>query len=284
MTVPLTVAVCSNRLGLLPAALDRLPGLLGPDDHLVVVVDTAADATTQRRLAQTADRRRTVFFNGATIGLSYSRNLALKEAPTRHVVFVDDDIVPTTAAIEHLRSTLADGAHVAGTRITADLQGRRTPWWLTAGQLHYLGSHHPDLPASIWGGCFALDRDHARLLGLDFDSRLGRVGNNLASAEDTTLVRRLTALGATTAVLHDTQVRHLIPAHRLRPGYLLRRAYWQGRSEVRRRTARAGLHKEWRRNRSGGPGTRPAVLALLYTAAVLTGIGRELLEPARSHS
>ncbi|MCG6497023.1 glycosyltransferase family 2 protein [Kitasatospora sp. A2-31] len=283
MTVPLTVAVCSNRPDLLLAALDRLPGVLGTDDHLVVVVDTAADAATQRRLTVPADRR-TVLFNGATIGLSYSRNLALKEAPTRHVVFVDDDIVPTTDAVEDLRAALADGAHVAGTRITADLQGRRTPWWLTTGQLHYLGSHHPDLPASIWGGCFALDRDHARLLGLDFDSRLGRVGTNLASAEDTTLVRRLATLGATTAVLHDTQVRHLIPVHRLRPGYLLRRAYWQGRSEVRRGTARAGLHKEWRRNRSGGPGGRPAVLAVLYTAAVLTGIGRELLDPARRRS
>ncbi|QKW20586.1 glycosyltransferase family 2 protein [Kitasatospora sp. NA04385] len=281
MTVPLTVAVCSNRPNLLLAALDRLTGLLGLDDHLLVVVDAAADAATQRRLAETADRRCTIFFNGATIGLSYSRNLALKEAPTQHVVFVDDDIVPTTDAIEHLRTALGDGAHVAGTRITADLQGRRTPRWLTAGQLHYLGSHHPDLPASIWGGCFALDRDHARLLGLDFDSRLGRVGTNLASAEDTTLVRQLTALGATTTVLHDTQVRHLIPAHRLRPDYLLRRAYWQGRSEVRRRAARAGLHKEWRRNRSGGPGARPTALALLYTAAVLAGIGRELLDPAQ---
>ncbi|WP_441245237.1 glycosyltransferase family 2 protein [Kitasatospora sp. McL0602] len=282
MTAPLTVAVCSNRTGLLLAALDRLPCVLGPDDHLLVVVDTTADTTTRRRLAAPADRR-TVLFNGATIGLSYSRNLALKEAPTRHVVFVDDDIVPTAAAIESLRTALADGAHVAGTRITADLQGRRTPWWLTAGQLHYLGSHHPDLPASIWGGCFALDRDHTRLLGLDFDSRLGRVGTNLASAEDTTLVRRLAAHGATTAVLHDTPVRHLIPAHRLRPGYLLRRAYWQGRSEVRRHTARAGLRKEWRRNRSSGPGTRPAVLAALYTGAVLTGIGRELLDQARRH-
>ncbi|WP_282697759.1 glycosyltransferase [Streptomyces sp. CC208A] len=281
MSVPLTVALCSNRPGLLLSALDRLSGVLGPDDHLVVVVDTAADAATQRRLAESADRRRTVFFNGATIGLSYSRNLALKEAPTRHVVFVDDDVVPTAAAVEDLRTALTDGAHVAGTRITADLQGRRTPWWLTAGQLHYLGSHHPDLPASIWGGCFALDRDHARLLGIDFDSRLGRVGTNLASAEDTTLVRRLAALGAATAVLHDTQVRHLIPAHRLRPGYLLRRAYWQGRSEVRRRTARSGLHKEWRRNRSSGVGARPVVLAVLYTAAVLTGIGRELLDQAR---
>ncbi|MFJ7279797.1 glycosyltransferase family 2 protein [Kitasatospora sp. NPDC098663] len=280
MTTALTVALCSNRPTLLLTALDRLPGVLGPNDHLVVVVDTAADAASQQRLAGPADRR-TVLFNGATIGLSYSRNLALKEAPTRHVVFVDDDIVPTTEAIEHLRAALSDGAQVAGTRITADLQGRRTPWWLTAGQLHYLGSHHPDLPASIWGGCFALDRDHARLLGVDFDSRLGRVGTNLASAEDTTLVRRLAQLGAATAVLHDTQVRHLIPAHRLRPGYLLRRAYWQGRSEVRRRTAGSGLLKEWGRNRSGGPGLLPAALAVLYTAAVLAGTVRELLHRPR---
>ncbi|MCX5397189.1 glycosyltransferase [Streptomyces sp. NBC_00102] len=283
MTQPLTVAMCSNRPGQLLAALDRLPDVLGPDDRLLVVVDTAVPATIRQQLTQPVGRR-TVLFNGATVGLSCSRNLALKEAPTRHVVFVDDDIVVTAAAVENLRTALTGGAHVVGTRITADLQARRMPWWLTAGQLHYLGSHHPDLPASIWGGCFALDRDHARLLGIDFDSRLGRVGTNLASAEDTTLVRQLAALGATTAVLHTTEVHHLIPAPRLRPGYLLRRAYWQGRSEVRRGTAASGLRKEWARNRSGGPAARPAALALLYTAAVLTGIGRELLDQARRRS
>ncbi|MFJ7275474.1 glycosyltransferase family 2 protein [Kitasatospora sp. NPDC098663] len=280
MSVPLTLAMCSNRPDLLLTALDRLHGILGPDDHLLVVVDTAADAATRRRLTQPSNRR-TVHFNGTTIGLSHSRNLALKEAPTRYVVFVDDDIAPTATAVDNLRTALTGGAHVAGTRITADLQGHRTPRWLTAGQLHYLGSHHPDLPASIWGGCFALDRDHLHLLGIDFDSRLGRVGTNLVSAEDTTLVRQLAALGATTAVLHTTQVHHLIPAHRLRPSYLLRRAYWQGRSEVRRGTTASGLHKEWTRNRSGGRGARPAALALLYTAAVLTGIGHELLNQTR---
>lgn len=276
MTTALTVAVCSNRPLLLLAALDRLTNVLGPDDHLLVVVDTVVDLSTHRRFTEAADGR-TVVFNRATMGLSYSRNLALKEATTRHVIFVDDDIVPTTDVLEDLRVALASGAQVVGTRITADLQGCRRPWWLTAGQLHYLGSHHPGLPASIWGGCFALDRDHARLLDVDFDSRLGRVGTNLASAEDTTLVHRLAQRGATTVVLHNTQVRHLIPAHRLRPGYLLRRAYWQGRSEVRRRTARSGLRKEWTRNRSGGPGLRPAVLAVLYTGAALVGIGCELI-------
>ncbi|MEV7925422.1 glycosyltransferase [Kitasatospora sp. NPDC088779] len=280
MTLPLTLAVCSNRPRQLRAALLRFGHLLGPDDQLLAVVDTTVDAATAHSLAQTTPRA-ALLFNRATVGLSYSRNLALKEAPTRHVVFLDDDIVPAASAVEDLRAALEAGAHVAGTRITADLQGRRAPWWLTDGQLHYLGSHHPARPASIWGGCFAVDRDHARLLGIDFDSRLGRVGTNLASAEDTTLVRQLAALGATTTVLHDTQVHHLIPTRRLRVGYLLRRAYWQGRSEVRRGTVATGLHKEWARNRSGGRGLRPAVLAALYTSAVLTGIGHELLDQAR---
>ncbi|MFE3874105.1 glycosyltransferase family 2 protein [Kitasatospora sp. NPDC059146] len=283
MTLPLTLAVCSNRPRQLRAALLRLDHVLGPDDRLLAVVDTAVDAATAHSLTQTTTRA-ALLFNRATIGLSYSRNLVLKEAPTRHVVFLDDDIVPTVAAIDDLRVELEAGAHVAGTRITADLQGRRAPWWLTNGQLHYLGSHHPARPASIWGGCFALDRDHARLLGVAFDDHLGRVGTSLASAEDTTFVRRLAALGATATVLDTTQVHHLIPAQRLRPGYLTRRAYWQGRSEVRRGTARGGLHKEWNRNRSGGRGVRSAALALLYTTAVLTGIGRELLDQAGRHS
>ncbi|MGW2397146.1 glycosyltransferase family 2 protein [Kitasatospora sp. NPDC001664] len=272
---PLTLAMCSNRASLLPAAAERLRRLLGPDDQLLLVVDTAADQRIHRLLGPAArDERARVLFNGRNIGLSYSRNLAMKEAVTRHLLFLDDDIVATRAAIEHVRAALAVGAHVVGTRITADLQGRRAPGFLTDGQLHYLGSHHPDLPASIWGGCFALDLDHARLLGVGFDEHLGRTGHTLSSAEDTTLVRQLVARGATDTVLDYVEVRHLIPADRLRLRYLLRRAYWQGRSEVRRRTAAQGLAKEWKRNRSVG---RPA-LALLYTGAVLVGELHEVLD------
>ncbi|WP_431681195.1 glycosyltransferase family 2 protein [Kitasatospora sp. KL5] len=281
MTVPLTVAMCSNRPALLHAAIDRLRALLGPEDHLLVIVDTAVRADTTRRLVQAAtDQQITALFNGRTIGLSYSRNLALKEAATQHILFVDDDIVPTLATVDRIRAALGNGVHVAGTRITADFQGHPTPWYLTDGQLHYLGSHHPGLPASIWGGCFALDRDHARLLSVGFNERLGRIGACLSSAEDTTLVRQLLGLGASGTVLDDAEVRHLIPVTRLRLGYLLRRAYWQGRSEVRRNTTRRGLRKEWSRNRSGGSGPRATALALLYTAAVLVGETGQLLRQA----
>jgi len=105
------------------------------------------------------------------------------------------------------------------------------------------------------------------MLGISFDENLGRVGDDLASAEDTTFVRALTAQGVRREILHHVHARHLIDPSRLTLAYLLRRAFWQGRSEVRRHDTRHGISKEWQRNRSGGR----LALAVLYMASVLSG-------------
>jgi hypothetical protein len=60
----------------------------------------------------------------------------------------------------------------------------------------------------------------------------------------------------------------VIDPSRLTLAYLLRRAFWQGRSEVRRHDTRHGISKEWERNRSGGR----LALAVLYMASVLSGV------------
>ncbi|MFD0314661.1 glycosyltransferase family 2 protein [Streptomyces flavalbus] len=272
--LPLTIVICSNRPDSLPGAVARTAAAIGPRDRLLIIADMPTQqlppVPESSSLPPSCVR---VICNDENQGLAYSRNKAMKEAATRHVVFLDDDIVPTAEALTQMRVALATGAHVTGTRITAHLQGRRRPWFLTSGQLHYLGSHAPTWPATIWGGSFAIDSEHARLLGVAFDERLGRIGTSLTSAEDTTFVREMTARGATATVLHDAEVRHLIPAHRLTLAYLLRRAFWQGRSETRRNDARRGIRKEWDRNRSGD-GARPLrdVLAVLYTASVLIGV------------
>ncbi|MFF7091768.1 glycosyltransferase family 2 protein [Streptomyces rubradiris] len=282
--LPLTVVICSNRPGSLSAAVARTAATMGPGDRLLVIADMPArNLPSLPACASPPPSRVRVICNQGNQGLAHSRNKAMKEASTQHVVFLDDDIVPTTEALTRIREALTAGAHVTGTRITAHLQGRRRPWFLTSGQLHYLGSHAPTRPASIWGGSFAIDVEHARLLGVGFDERLGRIGSSLISAEDTTFVREMTARGATTTILHDAEVQHLIPAHRLTLSYLLRRAFWQGRSEARRNDARRGIAKEWSRNRSGD-GTRPvrAALALLYTASVLLGVFREAITWSRT--
>jgi hypothetical protein len=285
MTTPLTFAICSNRPDQLRPAVERLLRLLRPEDQLIVVADLPTPGGIGHLVGSARhDPRVRVLGNGTNLGLSHSRNRAMKEAVHRHLVFLDDDITTSPATVTALRATLADGAHVAGTRITADLQGRHRPWFLAPGQLHYLGCHRPGHPASIWGGCFALDIEHARLLGVTFQEHLGRTASTLSSAEDTTLVRDLVEHGATSVTMHSVEVTHQIPAARLCLTYLLRRAYWQGRSEVRRGTALPGLRKEWRRNRTGSGTVLRLVLALLYTSAVALGAGRELVRrPAPAH-
>ncbi|MFJ7342429.1 glycosyltransferase family 2 protein [Streptomyces sp. NPDC101110] len=277
--LPLTIAICSNRPDLLPGAVARTAAAIGPRDRLLIIADMPAIHLPALPSSSSLPLSRIrVICNEGNQGLAYSRNKAMKEATTRHLVFLDDDIVPTVEALTQIRAALTAGAHVTGTRISAHLQGHHCPWFLTSGQLHYLGSHAPARPASIWGGSFAIDSEQARLLGVGFDERLGRIGGSLNSAEDTTFVREMTARGATATVLHDAEVEHLIPAHRLTLSYLLRRAFWQGRSEARRNDARRGIGKEWNRNWSGdGPRPVRAALALLYTASVLLGVLREAM-------
>ncbi|MDO0936577.1 glycosyltransferase [Streptomyces sp. DG2A-72] len=282
--LPLTIAICSNRPDSLPGAVVRTAAAMGARDRLLIIADMPAQhVPTLPTSASPPPSRIRVICNAGNQGLAHSRNKAMKEATTRHLVFLDDDIVPTVEALTQIRAALTAGAQVTGTRISAHLQGHRRPWFLTSGQLHYLGSHAPSRPASIWGGSFAIDSEHARLLGVGFDERLGRIGSSLTSAEDTTFVREMIARGATATILHDAEVQHLIPAHRLTLSYLLRRAFWQGRSEARRDDARRGIGKEWNRNRSGD-GARPVLtaLALFYTSSVLLGVCWEAITRSRA--
>jgi glycosyltransferase involved in cell wall biosynthesis len=266
--IPVTLAICSNRPERFAVVVARISPLLGSQDFLLIIADTRADQIPEQviRTAPFESRAR-LLCNGQNLGLAHSRNKALKETTTRHLIFLDDDIRPTAQALQGLRGALAAGAGIVGTRIDADLQGRTAPWFLTPGQLHYLGSHDPAQPASIWGGSFGIDVEQALMLGISFDENLGRVGDDLASAEDTTFVRALTAQGVRREILHHVHARHLIDPSRLTLAYLLRRAFWQGRSEVRRHDTRHGISKEWQRNRSGGR----LALAVLYMASVLSG-------------
>ncbi len=162
-----TIAICSNRPGDLAAAVDRTAGFMTVDDHLLIVADMPAEKLPALPAAAVALR---VICNGSNRGLAFSRNEAMKASPTRYLLFLDDDIAPSAVALDRMRGALAAGAHVVGTRITADFQGRPRPWFLTAGQLHYLGSHDPARPASIWGGSFGVDLGQVRPLGVSFVS------------------------------------------------------------------------------------------------------------------
>lgn len=92
-----------------------------------------------------------------------------------------------------------------------------------------------------------VDAAFAQRERLRSDTRLGRTGHRLESGDDTTFIAAMKSAGAHEAVLDDVRVVHDVDAGRFTLHYILRRAYWQGRSEVRRGQPVAGLRKEWNR-------------------------------------
>jgi glycosyltransferase involved in cell wall biosynthesis len=276
----MTIAVCTNRHDKLIATLPALTEVKGIGDELLVVIDSDLDrsAFAMSRAAMRAGAR--VLHNGCNRGLAFSRNRVLEEAASRYVVFVDDDVLLGREVVEALRATFACDIAVAGTRIIGEFGSEIRRWYLTDGQLHYLGVHAPAEPAHIWGACMAVDAEAARRLGVRFDESLGRVGENLCSGEDTTFVRAIISGGGRHQMLNDMAVRHVIPPERMTFRYLSRRSFWQGRSEVRRHELWHGVHKEWKRNWSGSsPTPRKAILAALFTGTVAAGAIVELALP-----
>jgi cellulose synthase/poly-beta-1,6-N-acetylglucosamine synthase-like glycosyltransferase len=67
-----------------------------------------------------------------------------------------------------------------------------------------------------------------------FDPNLGRVGKNLLSNEELYLTELAIAQGWQVAYLPDAIAAHNVAPERLKPGWFLRRSWWQGISECYR--------------------------------------------------
>lgn len=274
MGTPLSIAVCSNRPWNLESG-GRLLESTADGDEVLLVVDLEPGPDETDLLTEMSSRGVRVLINGANCGLAYSRNQALAHCGHQYLVYVDDDVVVPPETIESIRAAVSNGAGIVGVWLEPTLAGP-APWWLTGGQYHYLGVHHTVEQAKTWGACMAVDAELARQAGLRFRDDLGRRGNGLQSGDDTTFLVELRAAGASECFLRESAAAHKVPPGRTRLTYLLRRAWWQGRSEVRRSAARAALGKEWRRAVAAGPAAAGAVrryvLGLMYTGAVTSGI------------
>ena len=280
----LSFAVCTNRPENLSNAVS-VACALGPDDELLVVVDLPADGVPTAVRDTLRLRGVRLVENSANRGLSYSRNRALAECANNTVVYVDDDVTLVPETVEAIRLGRAEGSGIVGVLLVPRFSTSRRRWWLSGGQYHYLGVHHGSHRAKTWGACMAVDARLANEHGIRFREELGRRGLALQSGDDTSFLVELRHVGAHESVLTGVSAVHHIDAYRERLNYLLRRAWWQGRSEYRRRSLGMALLKEWRRNVGTGPAQAPLVrrypLAALYLGAVIVGgvteIGYRLL-------
>jgi len=103
-----------------------------------------------------------IICNDANHGLSYSRNRAIDACKSRYLVFLDDDVTVTPAVVAKIRIAFRLGTNIVGVRLrpgSVDVAGH---WFITPGQLHYLGLHRDDRPCRTWGGCMGIDIQFGR--------------------------------------------------------------------------------------------------------------------------
>ena len=275
-TPALTFAVCTNRIGYVRARWRNNLLALGPADRLLIVIDLPHDPQVAELVAELDQSAVQVIVIGRNRGLSYCRNIAMDHVVPAPTVFLDDDVRIMSAAVERIRDSFYRGADVVGVRLSPPRYLYPLPWYMTEGQLHLLGVHSDLAPAKTWGACMGIHTGFAAAHGLRFLAGLGRRGGGLQSGDDTNFVAAMKAHGAVEHVVDEPGVLHEVSIDRRTVRYLLRRAFWQGRSEVRRAQAAAGLSKEWTRYRTFSSARRTVPVACIYLAAVLAGVIIEL--------
>ncbi|GAB6066976.1 glycosyltransferase family 2 protein [Methylothermus subterraneus] len=237
----ISIVICTyNRAEILA---DTLKSFLACEragiDHEVLVVDNNSQDNTREVVQQFIDRDPTIgYLQESMQGLSHARNRGIRCATGKIIAFVDDDVYFSPNWLTELEETFGDPevACMGGKSIPLFEDGK--PPWLTEDILPVYGSTRSgeasklmQYPEHPFGLNMAFRREVFETVGL-FNPKLGRIGKNLLSNEESELFWRIHRAGLKVAYNPNAIIYHRIPKERATPEWVLRRYYWQGRSEA----------------------------------------------------
>ncbi|HEY8154479.1 MAG TPA: glycosyltransferase [Myxococcota bacterium] len=274
-----SVAVCTwNRAALLRRALESLGALEIPEgvELEILVVDNGSSDETPALLRELASALPLRALAEPEPGLARARNRAAAEARGELIAWIDDDVqvepgwlaAYAEASLRHPEASFFGGATLPWFEqpppawIAESWERLADVWAIRLLPPDPAPIHRKRLPV---GANFAirtaLQRRHA------YDPRLGRRRGELMGGEETSVLRRLLALGERGWWVPAARVRHWIPAERLAEPHL--RRIWFGQGCERALT------------RSGAPRPRLRLLARALRAEARYRVSRRLSEPAR---
>jgi glycosyltransferase involved in cell wall biosynthesis len=263
MTQPLISAIiCThNRAGYLGAAIASLVGQTYPHRE-VIVVDNGSTDGTRAVVAPYLDDPTVTYVYEATLGLSTARNRGAAIARGEILAYLDDDAEASPQWLAALAAGFADRPQAAIAGGYVGLQwppGVVPPGWLSPTLAESLGAYDlgTDLRLITNPGQTPRGLNYAvRKAFLDsvggFDPKLGRVGKNLLSNEELHLTELALGRGLEVLYLPKARVVHNVALERLRPGWFLRRSWWQGISECYREQLAQALTLQRLRGRGLG--------------------------------
>lgn len=178
-----------------------------------------------------------LILNEENLGLSYSRNRGTIEAGGNIIAFFDDDAVADTNWVKELVRTYEEYDAIA-------TGGKILPKWVTKKpkflpEEYYwlIGVTHKGFPEEMsevrntFGSNISFKAEVLKALG-GFKSEMGVKGKRLLQGEETELCERMQKkFGQGVIYNPNALVYHNVFPERLKPNFLLKRAFWQGYSK-----------------------------------------------------
>lgn len=164
-------------------------------------------------------------------GLSHARNHAISSAKGQILLFTDDDVCPEPDWVHTILSLMDRQAADACGGYIAPVWEAPPPAWLTERFYGFLAikidtEQKVIMPSATsgetpFGANMAFRREMFERFGI-FDTQLGRVGNVLASGEDSELFDRILSGGCKVMYFPEARVHHRVEAFRVRKDYFRR--------------------------------------------------------------
>lgn len=239
-----SVIVCTyNRSELLDDTLKSLQQLCFPvaEYELIIVDNNSIDNTAEVVNSHAAVSAVTIkYIKELRQGLSYARNTGIAHANGEIIAFTDDDIDATSGWLAGLVSVFCDSNVVAVGGPILPIWLAPKPAWLVESMQGYLSVFDYSYakvtrilkgPLYPCGVNMAFRKSVFSEMGL-FSEKLGRVGSNLLSNEESKLFRDIENHGGIIGFAPEAVIYHKIPLERLTKQWFYHRLYWQGRSDA----------------------------------------------------
>lgn len=237
----MSAVVCTlNRAPLAREAVRSLADQTLPaDQYEILVIDNGSRDGTAMMLAGLAGEIDLRYVLEPRRGIARARNRAFVEARGELLAFLDDDAVAAPCWLQALLDAYGSGDDVVavGGRTLLRWPGPR-PGWLPQERDRYYGGFDlgderrlMGFPTYPFGVNMAIARASLLAVG-GFPPALGHRGGRLTSNEEKFVFRKLSQAGGRVVYEPRALVYHRVFAERVTLGWILRRSFAQGRSNV----------------------------------------------------
>ncbi|RYU61828.1 glycosyltransferase [Aliivibrio finisterrensis] len=226
----LTVAICTfNRSAVLNETLFSLQKQISVSEYNVQVIVIDNNSTDDTRMVVESNGFINCYFIENKQGLSHARNKAIDLLNSNYLCFIDDDAVPCDNWLDNIiQATIKyPDVHFFGGRILPDPHVR-LPFWFDDSfhGLYSLQDFGNDVTyysskSGPVGANMVISRDVIR--NERFNTKLGRVGNNLLSGEETEFFVRLGFLNHASIYVGNACVIHKFQVERYKKGWVIQR-------------------------------------------------------------